>query len=77
MPAAFSPAPPKAASTAYPISTYTYVILPQTTSNATSLRQFVFWALTKGQPLGVKLRYVPIPKAVLVLSEKLLKTVHS
>ncbi len=69
--------PPKSAPTAYPISTYTYVILPQTTQNATALRQFVFWALTKGQPLGVKLRYVPIPKPVLVLSEKLLKKVHS
>ena len=69
--------PPKSAPTAYPISTYTYVIIPQKTSNAASLKQFVFWALTKGQPLGVKLRYVPIPKTVLVLSEKLLKSVHS
>jgi phosphate transport system substrate-binding protein len=69
--------PPKSAPTAYPISTYTYVILPQTTPNAAALRQFVFWALTKGQPLGVKLRYVPIPKTVLVLSERLLKKVHS
>ena len=66
--------PPKSAPKAYPISTYTYAILPKTTPNAAALRQFVFWALTKGQPLGVKLRYVPIPKAVLVLSEKLLKT---
>ena len=69
--------PPKSAADRVPISTYTYVILPQKTSNAGSLKQFVFWALTKGQPLGVKLRYVPIPKPVLVLSEKLLKTVHT
>ena len=69
--------PPKSAPLAYPISTYTYVILPQTTPNAYPLKTFIFWALTKGQSYGVKLRYVPIPKAVLVLSERLLKQVHS
>ena len=69
--------PPKSAKNAYPISTYTYVIIPQTTSNASELRKFVFWAMTSGQKLGVKLRYVPIPKPVLVAAEKTLKTVHS
>jgi ABC-type Fe3+ transport system substrate-binding protein len=54
------------------------VILPQKTSNAAELRKFIFWALTpKGQQLGVKLRYVPIPKHILVASEKTLKKVQS
>ena len=69
--------PPKSEAGAYPISTYTYVIIPQTTSNAAPLRKFVFWALTSGQKYGVKLRYVPIPKQVLVASEKILKKVQS
>lgn len=69
--------PPKSAKFGYPISTYTYVIVPETTSNAAELRKFVFWALTGGQKLGVKLRYVPIPKQVLVASEKTLKKVHT
>jgi phosphate transport system substrate-binding protein len=69
--------PPKSAKGAYPISTYTYVIIPESTGNAFQLKKFVFWALTKGQPFGVKLRYVPIPKQVLVASEKILKKVHS
>ncbi len=69
--------PPKSAKFAYPISTYTYVIVPETTSNAADLRKFIFWALTGGQKLGVKLRYVPIPKQVLVASEKTLKKVHA
>ncbi len=69
--------PPKSAPFAYPISTYTYVIVPETTNNASDLRKFIFWALTSGQKSGVKLRYVPIPKQVLVASEKTLKKVHS
>jgi len=62
---------------AYPISTYTYVILPLQTGSAPELRKFVFWALTKGQPLGLKLRFVPVPKTVLVASEKTLKRIHT
>ncbi len=69
--------PPKSAKNAYPISTYTYVIIPQKTGNAYPLKKFIFWALTKGQPFGVKLRYVPIPKQVLVYSEKTLAKVAS
>lgn len=68
--------PPKSAPFAYPISTYTYVIIPANTSNAAPLRKFIFWALTGGQKYGVKLRYVPIPKHVLVASEKTLKQVQ-
>lgn len=69
--------PPKSAPFAYPISTFVYVIIPQKTSSAPDLRKFIFWALTSGQKYGVKLRYVPIPKAVLVASEKTLKKVQS
>ncbi|HEY2326060.1 MAG TPA: phosphate ABC transporter substrate-binding protein PstS [Gaiellaceae bacterium] len=70
--------PPKTAKIAYPISTYTYVIVPESTGNAVPLRKFIFWALTpRGQAYGVKLRYVPIPKAILVASERTLAKVHS
>jgi len=69
--------PPKSARAAYPICTYTYVIIPQVTAKAAQLKKFVFYALTIGQKLGVPLRYVPIPKTVLVASEKTLAKVHS
>jgi len=69
--------PPKSAPKAYPICTYTYVIVPQVTAKAAALRKFVFYALTIGQKFGVPLRYVPIPKTVLVASEKTLNKVHS
>jgi len=71
--------PPKAAKykNAYPISTFTYVILPTKTSSPTELRHFVFWALTNGQQYGPKLLFVPIPKVVLSYSEKTLNKVKS
>ena len=62
---------------AYPICTFTYVILPLKTGKAAELRKFVFWALTGGQQYGPKLRFVPIPNKVLGASEKTLKRVHS
>jgi ABC-type phosphate transport system substrate-binding protein len=71
--------PPKSAPLAYPISTYTYVILPQQSSHAAELRKLVFWALTQGQQAKytAPLLFVPLPKPVLVASEKTLKSVHT
>jgi phosphate transport system substrate-binding protein len=71
--------PPKKAALAYPIATYTYVIVPQQTSHAAELRKLIFWALTQGQQARytAKLMFVPLPKQVLVASERTLKTVHT
>jgi phosphate transport system substrate-binding protein len=71
--------PPKSEPMAYPICTFTYVLLPTKTSKAADLRKFVFWALTQGQKqeYTAKLLFVPIPKPVLVSSEKTLKKVTS
>jgi phosphate transport system substrate-binding protein len=70
--------PPKSLPTAYPIATYTYIILPTKTANAAALRKMVFWALTVGQTpkYTAKLWFVPIPKNVLVASEKTLKQIQ-
>jgi phosphate transport system substrate-binding protein len=71
--------PPKSAPLAYPIATYTYIILPVKTSNAQALRKMVFWALTQGQAskYTAKLWFAPIPKVVLVASEKTLTQIAS
>ncbi len=69
--------PPASQKIAYPICTFTYAILPTSTSKAPDLRKLVFWALTKGQTYGPKLLFVPIPKVVLAASEKTLKQVQS
>ncbi len=70
--------PSKANPLAYPISTYTYVIVPQQTSHAAELRKLIFWALTQGQKpqYTARLLFAPLPKNVLAASEKTLKTIH-
>jgi phosphate transport system substrate-binding protein len=69
--------PPKSKPLAYPICTFSYVILPTSSSKAPELRRFVFYALTQGQKFGPKLLFVPIPKVVLVAAEKTLKQVKA
>jgi phosphate transport system substrate-binding protein len=71
--------PPKKFKLAYPISTFTYVILPRQTSKAADLKKFVFWALTHGQDkqYTAKLLFVPLPSSVLSVDEKALKQIHS
>jgi len=71
--------PPKKFDNAYPISTFTYVIVPLQSKNATDLKHFLFWAVTKGQAgqYTAKLRFVPLPKSVLVVAEKAISKIHS
>ena len=57
--------PPKGAGKlAYPISTFTYVILPTRSAKAADLRKFVYWAVTQGQKFGPPLFFVPLPTPV-------------
>ncbi len=69
--------PAKSNALAYPICTFSYVILPLKTDRAPALKKFVFWALTGGQKYGPKLLFQPIPKPVLVRAEQTLKKVHA
>jgi phosphate transport system substrate-binding protein len=64
--------PPASQKLAYPIATFTYVIVPLKSPKAVALRHFIFWALTQGQKLGGPLFFSPIPKPVLVAAEKTL-----
>jgi phosphate transport system substrate-binding protein len=69
--------PPKKYDLAYPISTYTYVIVPLQSAKAAELKKFLFWAVTKGQAFGPKLLFQPIPKSVLVVAEKTIAKIHA
>ena len=64
--------------TAYPISTYTYIIVPSSSNKATELKKLIFWALTVGdKKYGPKLIFVPkFPTKVLVAAEKALKLIQ-
>jgi phosphate transport system substrate-binding protein len=71
--------PPKSAGKlAYPISTYTYIIVPRQSDKATQLRKLIFWALTQGdKEYGPKLIFVPaFPTKVLSASEKALTLIQ-
>ena len=69
--------PPKKYPLAYPIATFSYVIVPTQTSKAADLKKFLFWAVTKGQSYGPKLIFAPLPKNVLVVAEKTIAKIHS
>jgi len=69
--------PPKKFPLAYPIATYTYVVVPTKSSKAAELRKFLFWAVTKGQTFGPRLLFQPIPKTVLVVAEKTISKIKS
>jgi phosphate transport system substrate-binding protein len=64
--------PPRGDKLAYPIATFTYVILPTKSSKSADLRKFIFYAVnpSQGQKLGPKLLFAPLPKVVLVAAEK-------
>jgi len=69
---------PKGAPLAYPISTFTYVILRTKSDNASALRKYVFWGMTSGvKKFGPPLRFLQVPPVVLSASEKTLKKVQS
>lgn len=56
--------PPKRAKSAYPISTFTYVMVPTNAPQGALLRSFIDYALGTGQSLGPRLDFAPLPKVV-------------
>jgi phosphate transport system substrate-binding protein len=69
--------PPKSTPLAYPICTFSYVLLPKKSDKSAELRKFVFYALTQGQKFGPRLLFVPVPHPVLFAAEKTLKQVQA
>lgn len=66
--------PPKKYKIAYPLSTFTYCIVPTSSSNGPLLQSWIKYALTTGQKFGAALDFAAIPKVVLKASEKTIKT---
>ncbi len=67
--------PSKRAKNAYPISTYTYVMVPTNAPQAALLQSFIGYALTGGQSLGPRLGFAPLPKNVLHAAQATLRSV--
>jgi phosphate transport system substrate-binding protein len=66
--------PPKKATKAYPISTFTYAIVPATAPQATAVKEFIGYAITKGQSFGAALDFAPLPNVVLSAAQKALSS---
>ena len=62
--------PPAKATGAYPISTFTYAIVPHTAPQKQFLQQFLNYAITKGQIYGAALDFAPLPKVVVTAAKK-------
>ena len=63
---------------AYPLATFTYVIIPVQTAKAAELKAFVTWALgAQAQSSIKKLVFAPMPAVVTKAAKKTLATIHS
>jgi phosphate transport system substrate-binding protein len=60
---------PAKAKLAYPISTFTYVIVPHNAPQKGFVQQFISYAITKGQAYGAALDFAPLPKVVLTAAK--------
>jgi phosphate transport system substrate-binding protein len=69
--------PPKSQKLAYPISTFTYVIVPLKSNKASTLKQFISWAITSGQSYAMPLQFLPLPKIVQTADRKFVRKIHS
>jgi phosphate transport system substrate-binding protein len=57
--------PPKSDKLAYPLSTFTYAIVPKGAAQAAALASWIYYAMSAGQTFGAALDFAPIPAVVL------------
>jgi phosphate transport system substrate-binding protein len=70
--------PPASASDAYPISSYTYVIVPQDSPKAATLKAFLEYAIgSTGQAFGPDLGYPQLPSSIVSQDEQLIAKIGS
>ena len=68
---------PASATNAYPISTYTYVIVPLKTDKADELKKFITYAIGPGQAFGPDLNFAPLPTQVVAAAKKAIAKIGS
>jgi len=69
--------PPASAPQAYPISTFTYALVPEKAPKASTLKPFLKWAITEGQTFGPKLDFAPLPEQVVKADEATIEKIGS
>ena len=65
--------PPASAKTAYPISTFTYVIVPRSSSKLSTIKPFLDYAVTAGQQFAPALEFAPLPQNVVAKDKTIIK----
>ena len=69
---------PASAKGAYPISTYTYVIVPLESEKAEALKKFITYAISPaGQEYGPDLDFAPLPKQVVAAGKAAIAKIGS
>lgn len=69
--------PPASAPGAYPISTFTYAIVPLKSPKASTLKPFLSWAITAGQADGPKLDFAPLPSQIVSADQSTIAKIAS
>ena len=65
--------PSRSAKKAYPISTFTYAIVPKSSSKLAALKPFLTYAVTAGQKFAPALEFAPLPKNVVNKDKVIIK----
>src|SRR5262245_26856112 len=65
--------PPASAKRAYPISTFTYAIVPKDSGKLSTIKQFLTYAVTTGQSSATRFEFAPLPKNVVAKDKSIVK----
>ncbi len=68
--------PPASAATAYPMSTYTYAIVPQAAPHGPTLAAFLTYAITDGQAFGPDLGYPALPANIVAHDKEVIAKIQ-
>jgi phosphate transport system substrate-binding protein len=67
--------PPASAKDAYPISTFTYAIVPKSSAKASELKQLLEYAIGPGQQFAERYVFAPLPAEVVTLGKKTIASI--
>ena len=67
--------PPASAKDAYPISTFTYAIVPKDSRKASELKQLLEYAIGPGQQFAERYVFAPLPAEVVTLGKKTIASI--
>jgi phosphate transport system substrate-binding protein len=65
--------PPASAPNAYPISTFTYAIVPKDSTKLAALKTFLAYAVTRGQRFATALSFAPLPPGVVAKDRSIVR----